>query len=123
MKYLIILALLILYTFIVFKATFHYYYNIKDHIIYGQVIPYQYMNDGDLARVKLHWGEDNIIDSVTLESINPNFDMYIQAGVGHSHIDLVKMQVMLKDKGKWIQFKSYKELGDFISHPAAYSGY
>ena len=116
MKYLIGLVLVVLYTFGVYKGTVHYHYNIKDHIIYGQVIPYEFMNDGDIARVHLHYTDeaDEFIDSVTLTNVMPTFDIE-HPTMGSMHIDIASMQLMLRDRGQWIQFESYDELNNYIA--------
>ena len=113
MKYLIALVLIVLYTFGVYKGTVHYHYNIKNHIIYGQVIPYEFMNDGDLARVHLHYTDD-MIDSVTLENVMPTFDIE-HPNIGSMHIDIASMQIKLRDRGQWMQFETYEEMNNYIA--------
>lgn len=114
MKYLIGVLLIAIYTFGVYKGTVHYHYNIKDHIIYGQVIPYEYMNDNDLARVNLHYGDDNFIDSVTLTNVNPEF-LIEHPTIGSMYLDIDKMQIMLRDRGEWMQFENYEDMNNYIS--------
>lgn len=116
MKYILIPIAVLFYTFIVYKATVYYHYDIKDHIIYGHVIPYEYMNDGDLARVHLHYTDDadDIIDSVTLTNVMPTFDIE-HPTMGSMHIDIASMQLMLRDRGQWIQFETYEELNNYIA--------
>ncbi len=107
-------TILIIYTISVYKATVYYNYDIKDHIIYGQVIPYEYMNNGDLARVKLHADVDNFIDSVTLTNVTPTFDID-HPEMGSMHIDIASIKLILRDRGEWIQFKDYDELNSYIA--------
>jgi hypothetical protein len=114
MKYLIGLVLIALYTFGVYKGTVYYHYDIKDHIIYGQVIPYEFMNDGDLARVKLHYNDNNMIDSVTLEHVMPY--IYLNhPNIGSMVVDISAMQVMLRDRGQRMQFETYEEMNDYLT--------
>lgn len=114
MKHILIPIAVLVYTFIVYKATVYYHYDIKDHIIYGQVIPYEFMNDNDLARVNLHYGDDNFIDSVTLTNVDPGF-LIEHPTMGSMHIDISAMQLRLRDRGQWIQFETYEELNNYIA--------
>jgi hypothetical protein len=113
MKYILIPIAVIIYTFIVYKGTVYYHYDIKDHIMYGQVIPYEFMNDGDLARVHLHYNDNNMIDSVTLEHVMPY--IYLNhPNIGSMVVDISAMQVMLRDRGQWMQFETYEEMNDYL---------
>lgn len=116
MRYLISIIAIIAHTFLVYKATVHYHYNIKDHMIYGQVIPYEFMNDGDLARVNLHYTDDtdDMIDSVTLEHVMPI--IYINhPNIGSMVIDVSAMQVILRDRGQRLQFDTYEEMNNYLT--------
>ena len=114
MKYLIGLVLIVLYTFGVYKGTVHYHYNVKDHIIYGQVMPYEFMNDGDLARVHLHNNGDDIIDSVTLEHVMPIIHIN-HPNIGYMVVDISTMKILLRDRGQWMQFETYDEMNNYLT--------
>jgi len=119
MKYILIPLVVLLYTFIVYKATVYYHYDIKDHIIYGQVIPYEFMNDGDLARVHLHTNGDNRIDSVTLTNEDIGFNMETFR-FGSIYVDVDRKEANFRKKGKIGTFDSYNQLFEFVLYPDAY---
>lgn len=119
MKYILIPIAVLFYTFIVYKATVYYHYDIKDHIIYGQVKPYEFMNNGDLARVKLHYNGDNRIDSVTLSPEDIGFDMRTFR-FGSIYIDVDRKEANFRKVGKIGKFDSYDQLFEFVLYPDAY---
>lgn len=119
MKYIFIPISVLIYTYIVYKATVYYHYDIKNHIIYGQVIPYEYMNDGDLARVKLHTNGDNKIDSVTLTNEDIGFNMETFR-FGSIYVDVDRKEANFRKKGKIGTFDSYDRLFEFVLYPDAY---
>lgn len=117
MKYLLLSIIgIFAYTFIVYKYTVNQYEKVTEHVVYGKIIPYEFLNDGDLARVHLHYKDDttSIIDSVTLTNVMPTFDIE-HPTMGSMHIDISSMQLMLRDRGQWIQFESYDELNNYIA--------
>ncbi len=119
MKYILIPISILTYTFIVYKATVYYHYDIKDHIIYGEVKPYEFMNNGDLARVKLHYNGDNRIDSVTLSHEEIGF-VLLNYRLGSTYIDVDRKEAKFKDLGKVGKFDSYDQLFEFVLYPDSY---
>lgn len=119
MKYIIIFLVVITYTLIVYNATVYYHYDIKEHIIYGEVKPYELMNNSDLARVKLHYNGDNRIDSVTLSPVEIGFNMETFK-FGNIHVDVNNKEAKFRDLGKVGKFDSYDQLFEFVLYPDAY---
>lgn len=116
MRHILIIIAIISYTIAIYKFTVYYNYDIKDNIIYGEIKPYEFMNDGDLARVHIHYTDDadEFIDSVTLYNVMPTFDIE-HPTIGSIHIDVSAMQIRLRDRGQWIQFESYIDMNNYIA--------